>query len=58
MSTTNSDRTTCKSWEHDFVVKKQTMSARTGEADISEVFCRKCGTVCILSQPRVATITN
>jgi RNase P subunit RPR2 len=47
--TTNAERTTCKSWEHAFVPKKQMAFGGAGGFDTTEVYCQKCGTVCILS---------
>jgi len=51
---TQTERTVCKPWEHSFVPKKQSTSnvgtGITNTIDISEVYCQKCGTVCILSQ--------
>jgi hypothetical protein len=43
---------TCNPSAHDFVPKKQrTAVIGTDQVmDISEVYCRKCGTVCFLTQ--------
>lgn len=44
---------TCNPSAHDFVPKKQSTAQptpHTQQMDISEVFCRKCGTVCFLTQ--------
>ncbi len=46
---TQPTRTTCKPDAHDFVPKRQVTSPRDGALDITEVFCRKCGTVCFLT---------
>jgi hypothetical protein len=44
-------RTVCRPDQHDFVPKKQRTSSESmaNVMDISEVFCRKCGTVCFLT---------
>jgi hypothetical protein len=49
---TDTTRIACKPWEHSFVPKKQSTSPST--IDISEVYCQKCGTVCILEVLRKA----
>lgn len=44
--TTATQPTTCKPNDHDFVPKRQEHNGAI--TNISEVFCRKCGTVCFL----------
>jgi hypothetical protein len=46
--------TICKPSAHDFVPKRQetiwSNGNAAGGADITEVYCRKCGTVCFLTR--------
>ncbi len=49
---TTTTRTVCKPDQHDFVPKKQENSSHGSSimtTDITEVYCRKCGTVCFLT---------
>jgi hypothetical protein len=52
-----SQQRTCNPSAHDFVIKKQVTAPNS--CDTTEVYCRKCGTVCFLTQrePEESRIT-
>jgi hypothetical protein len=48
--------TICPDDAHEFLIKKQRIAVDGPEqvTEITEVFCRKCGTVCFLTQKESA----
>lgn len=56
---TTATRTICRADQHDFVPKKQENSSHGSSlmtTNVSEVYCRKCGTVCFLTVQEPAAV--